>query len=618
MFTTLNTKMSDTKITEVSLFFEVDPAPRTHVSKSMPFVARRIGDVIERVVPEGCDDIPEWVTNPRADSMKFVYSCPVQEVECSYGKGFLAFHGIKHKNADQFGDHVANVMQLLNTESSNPPLKKYKATAKTTIRVPWNPDILADVVTNHDTIAQTMAMCEKASTLGNRRLLSVAVGCSRVALTCRGDEVSAMISKLPDKESANVAASAVRTLLDVYEEHYEELSALYPQQYAPTHMRRSSSVPALGINALRRELPELFVNNYTRECPVLPVMIPTEKAMELQHVQRVILYPKEGPNARYYTAPEGHVVGLKRNRLENRHAFPCLVTCYLLDHMERKGSETYRYYRGDSGATALSTDRPLPKPIQLLAAGSNMSRRKASSFLDALESATNLQIADLPWCPQVARQELWDWTDEDIMSAVSADGMGSRVYRYFEELLGVSIHVIVIRDGKFESLIPDHRREYVWGPPYPLHVVIFETFKKTYGKESSSYYFLQSKYGATFDENNAVVSSIITQKARESVPAPKLPRDVTEQIIDRSGKCRTVYTENGSSVHTFCRPLTAAVRPEPLCFLDSHVRKMNAVKREMGLEPTDLSKRSSGDVLYFPNDASFRHYVSFRSRSAAA
>jgi len=80
---------------------------------------------------------------------------------------------------------------------------------------------------------------------------------------------------------------------------------------------------------------------------------------------------------------------------------------------------------------------------------------------------------------------------------------------------------------------------------------------------------------------------------------------VREQTLDRNGKCAAVTTSDGLLVNTYTRPLAVPVTPEPTCFLDSHVRKMNEAKREMGLPQVDLSKRSNNDVLYFPNDASY-------------
>lgn len=51
----------------------------------------------------------------------------------------------------------------------------------------------------------------------------------------------------------------------------------------------------------------------------------------------------------------------------------------------------------------------------------------------------------------IVRQEMWDKSDRDIVTEIR-HGSGSLVFRYYEEFVGVSIHVVVIRDGNKESL----------------------------------------------------------------------------------------------------------------------------------------------------------------------
>ncbi len=609
----------DIKVTEVSLSFQVTKPPRTYVGKSMPIFVSTIGEDIERVIPLQAE-LPWWVTDPQPNTVRFVYSSSVQDVECSYSlaRSTITFQGIKQKNVDEFNYHINEVLRLLKTEQIGLPATKYKAVAKTDIHVPWDVDVLADIITNNPDIAQTMAMCERTSTLGGRRLFSVVADVGdhrvcRIAITCRDGQVSAMVSKLPDEGASTRVADMLFQLFEVYE---QSLSIL-----------RINAIPRYeivsGIGALREKLPELFVNNYTRECPVLPVMISKEEAERIRHTQRVILYPINSNKGRYYTAPNGYFVGLKRNRLANKDKFPCLVTCYLQDHIERKGSETYKYYNFATMTDIVNSPkkRPLPKSIS----NPNYYRKRASSFVDAVESAAGIKFpSSLPWCPQIAKQELWYWSDDEIMSAVirakaegESSGTGSRLYRYFEELAEVSIHVVTIADGNFEPLVPPHRGKYVWAPPYPFHVVIFETYRTTYGSKTCSYDFLANNNTTLFDEEDSVVSYLISQKGAGAVPPTELPSGVCEQVIDRNGKCSRVTSEDGSHLFTYTRPLGAPVASEPACFLDSHVRKMNATKQDLGLNPVDLSKRSNNDILYFPNNASFVYYVGRKESNSA-
>ena len=597
----------DIRITEASLSFGVTKAPKTYVGREVPYLVNSIGKEVERVIPadEKCP-LPSWMLKQHAESFRFIYSSSMQNIECSYDNkhSVVTLHCVKLKNIEQTKrNHISHIAKILGTQLTKAPvIEKYKAIARICISVPWDTNVLADIIMNNPEISRTMAICEKSSTLGNRKMFTVAVCIGdelcKIALTCKNFFVTAMISKLPDSNSVEFASEALQRLITIYSYNAPLL-----------HVSLHTDAPVSGIGELRKVLPELFVKNYTRECPMLPIMISQSEAERMMHTKRVILYPicEDSGKSRYYTAPDGYFVGLKRNRLENKDEFPYLVTCYVQDHMNRVGSDTNRYYHGEAEfkKDVRTRKRPLPKFIY----DPRYHREKASSFVDAVEHATRTKIEHFPWCPQVVRQELWDSSDEDIMSAIRGHGPGSCVYRYFEELIGVSIHVVVIRDGNFEPLVPRHKGHYVWSTSHPLHIVVFETYRTTYGVPSCSYSFLAIGDTTVFETEDSIVSYLIAQKKSDSVAPPELDDKVCEQVIDRNGKCSLIVTTNGDHIRTYTRPLSVPLMPEPASFLDLHVRKMNAVKMEMGIETIDLSKRSTNYVLYFPNERSFLHYV---------
>ena len=210
------------------------------------------------------------------------------------------------------------------------------------------------------------------------------------------------------------------------------------------------------------------------------------------------------------------------------------------------------------------------------------------------------------------------------MDAIRSGRCGPSTYRYFEELLNVSIHVIVIKNGMFE-LFPapvggaqgtsnkEQKHDYIWGVSYPRHIVIFETVKKTYGETCLSYDFLVKDNNTTlFDGNDPVISSVLSQKREKFIQLPEIG-DVVEQLIDEKGKCRVVVTSDGKWIVTLTRPFKAPIMPDPECFFDSHIRKMNEIKLSIGLPATDLYKRSTDSILYFPNDLSFRYWISVQA-----
>ena len=111
-------------------------------------------------------------------------------------------------------------------------------------------------------------------------------------------------------------------------------------------MRQMQRPMTTGLRSVYPRYEEHFLSSlstiYTRECPILPVMVPSDMAFTLKDA---IFYPKEDAKyGRYYVAPKGYFVGLKQNRLRNKHMFPYLVTCYMSNHMKRPNSDTYNYY----------------------------------------------------------------------------------------------------------------------------------------------------------------------------------------------------------------------------------------------------------------------------------
>ena len=283
--------------------------------------------------------------------------------------------------------------------------------------------------------------------------------------------------------------------------------------------------------------------------------------------------------------------------------------------MLKKGSETYNYYNVGDGATGRKKSkpsRPIPRAISNGLSVVGYARRRAPSFVGAIEASTGTAVdtGSLPWCPQVVRQEMCEAEDDTIMGAIRSGSCGPSVYRYFEELLGVSIHVVAINSGVF-AFFPEAQQSkdtYIWAPPYPRHVVVFETVKRAYGKARYAYDFLAKGSTTMFDGSDPVVSLVTSTKGENSV-RPQEVRDAAEQLIDDRGRCRMVVTRSGERVETLTRPLTVSVMPDPVCFFDSHVYKMNIIRHEMGLDKTHLYKRSTKSLMYFPNDVSFRHWM---------
>jgi hypothetical protein len=610
--------MESTKITEVSVFYSIDTPPKVPIDKLIPFVVDARGHEIERVIAKNelVGDIPGWVLHPKTPNLRLVYATPEQDVECTYyaGKDVLVCRGVRFSNMHALQARVNTLLFLLGTSSS---LNRAMYKACSVVRVPgtWDRDIFANIITNNHEVSQFVAVNEISGTLGTKRSLPMNVlaggSCIRAVVTPlpNPNMISIKLSRLPHPDTAHAVISALHNVLSMYRGAQD------------CDIEDDCSMPLRGIDELRREVPELFTKNYTRECPILPMIVPTSAVQKYVDAgNRVILYPNDDPvHGRYYTGPEGLFVGLKRNRLNNKDIFPYLVTCYMSDHMERPNSETYMYYTGSTGrrrTREYTTYRQVPRSISTM--DNRYSRvgirRSPDSLLVALEKATGQSgiRQNLVWAPHLVKQELWDEEDNVIMDTIRGAGYvsGSLVYRYFEELLHISIHVVVIRNGKFDSLLPRHVEPYIWAPSYPSHVVVFENIKSTYGDMQGSHELLvrRADRSMLLDSNDLIVSLIVENKMRSSV-RPDNVSDAVAQLIDDNGKCRMVQTSTGNVVPTFTRPLSVPVMGQPACFFDDHIQKMNIIKQSIGLQPTDLTKRSTRHVRYFPNNASFKEWM---------
>ena len=371
-----------------------------------------------------------------------------------------------------------------------------------------------------------------------------------------------------------------------------------------------------GIEDLRNEVPDLFVNNYTRECPVLPIIVSPDIARELDaRGARVIYY-----YGKYYVAPEGYFVGLKLNRLNNKHKYTHLVSCYMSDHMRRPNSDTYRYFIDGNVRVKKTSYRPVPRSIYT--SDSAYYRVRVESLVKALEMVTGAEgirgFMEANQSTQVVKQEMWDEEDSNIVAAIKGYNNCdlSLMYRCFEELLRISIHVVVVTNGRFGTLLPRHVEPYIWEPPYPDHIVVFENTRITYGKRHTFYEVLMRKdtKRMLLDVTDDIVGSIISDKLGMSLrPSPCIP-DVVAQLIDDNGKCRAVKTRKNDYIHTFTRPLNLPSMPVPACFFDAHTDKMNQIKSVIGVQPLDRLKTSTKDFKYFPNDRSFREWLSLEER----
>lgn len=634
---------SNVTIVESAIFFKLLHHPKTAIHCSIPLLIDYRGNDVERVVSKSVTNIPDWITDqkPKVRIMKFAYVCPLQTIECTYYAltKILKCSGIRYKNTEIFEkEYSSKLLNILDTsiQADVRTTRQLKAIAKFHITKPWNKYILADIITVHvPRIEYPISVCEQSITLDKRRLFSVAIDSGletyvKTSITCDGSsqEVTVIMSRLPDESTAEKVRIVFNKLFKKYVKEYSKLENIYPVDIAPVPQNIICSGIS-NIKNLRMALPELFTNNYSRECTVLPVMIKEEQVDYVKnHLHRnVIYYPKIGPFGRYYTSPNEHFfVGLKKNRLPNKDIFPYLVTCYRSDHSTKSNSETYKYendyisVQSSVNTRSSRTRKNKPIPRVLMIKGVDYSRKNVDhpSFIRAIETATGIFIDEsvLPDNPQVVKQELWDKSDDHIVNIIndrSISGYGSTTYRYFEELLKISIHVIVTRNNNLDSFIPQHNKPYIWSVDYHEHIIIFENFKTIYGETFCSYDVLVDNCTnrTIFDNEEPIVKLLVTQKCAASIQSDIINIDkVEKQLIDKKGKCRMLLMYDGNNIETLTRPLIVPTIEEPACFLDSHILKLNIAKKEAGLPVIDVLKvRHDESLNYFPNNSSFLYWL---------
>lgn len=633
------------EITEITVLCRLSKHPSIIVDRRCAFAVFESG---ERAIAKSARvcDIPAWVVEPKVFT-RFLYKIskdegilpddkPV-EIECTYQTKSMTLKctGIKSMFVGMFEDAVEEMLRMMGT-SCIEHIKLYKALLEIKVNKPWNINVMADVISNCSEVSRYISVNEAKSTLGAKRMFSVIicvgeeivrgvityVGCQADGnrfLSPKGDSRKdgvciVKLSKLPDPEDAKRVLEGLREVFGIYEEMYDEIAEEYG---VPEEVRKEEVQEEVleGIYALRRVVPGLFVSNYTRECPQLPMLVSEGVAKDVMAKgRRAIQYPKG--DGQWYTAPEGLFVGLKKNRLSNSTEYPYLVTCYASDHMERDNSVTCAYYT-DTHRTLHIKRRPLPRMISLISC--EYCRAKVGKdLIGALEFALGTSVdrnaENLVWAPQLVKQELWDVDNNDIMQAIRGERgflPGSLTFRYFEELLYVSIHVIVINGGIFEPMIPRHEGQYIWSPPYHRHVVLFENKKTTYREGISFYEVLMRKSDRcmVFEDANDVVKYICDQKRESSVPVEDMPEDAVSQVINNEGKCRIVTTSRGD-MEVLTRPMCLPAKDGKSCFFNSNAQKMNEVLKELGLCTTYCKKTSTENTRYFSNDRSFKEWLS--------
>lgn len=391
------------EITEITVLCKLAEHPTIPIDRRCIFAVFEDGE--RAIAKSAINNIPDWVLEPKMVP-KFLYDISKDEgilrnekpieIECKYYRKqmILKCARIKRVCVDMFKDASEEMFRMLGTSCTEHRVL-YKASLDIEVKRKWDCNIMADIITNCSKVSRHMSVNETSSTIGSKRMFPVIIVIGReivkgVIMPDVKSVCKIKLSKLSDPEDAERAFNALKEVFSIYEEVYDKirkLSAIAINFIDEVY--EDKTIVLKGISALREAVPSLFVSNYTRECPLLPMIVSERAARDIiAEGGKAIRYPKE--DGKWYTAQEGLFVGLKKNRLNNRIEYPYLVTCYVSDHIKRINSVTYAYYE-ETQKIFHSKRRPLPRIISMMS--SEYCRTKlGSDIIEALEFALDTKI----------------------------------------------------------------------------------------------------------------------------------------------------------------------------------------------------------------------------------
>lgn len=494
----------------------------------------------------------------------------------------------------------------------------------------WNAVILEDLIINDDALSRVINVTNgvldgdvtEEILHKNRSIVTyISYPSARCIFRYNKETLKVSIASLSIDETAIVVSVAVVTaLLKKYKRNYANAYERYSLKTQRKFKSITSTKSHSKIDELRGRLPELFANNYTRECHNLPLMLDTnEEAEEYRKMGRLVIkYPLDGKYSRWYTSPSDDLyVGLKLNRLSNRHKFKYIINCYTSNHYENPSRETYVYYHGNNGIKRgsatnlitlkiLSPGRQGPLPVAMTVEHNLEGYCRLGTgglFINCIATALDIDAKKFPQLVRkgikngllnVVRQEMWDKTDKEILEGINGDLDGIKYYRLLEEVYGCNILIIEIgHRGKYVISIPSCKGKYLWEPREGKYIVVVKNEKRLYEDHLVSYELVVHGDEKTFGRKDPLVLAIIAFKLAHTIRSD-IEDEVQAQYITEYGKCNVVVTKDGMKKCN-SRPLFKPI-------IDVNVvRGKSMIYNYLG----NIPMASTAKHLYFPNNASF-------------
>lgn len=172
------------------------------------------------------------------------------------------------------------------------------------------------------------------------------------------DIVRIRINKSNSMEMVKKCILIITKLFTLYNTLHEKIVPFY-KKYIPNF----KTIDEVGqeeeeySSTLKDEVPDLFINGYTRKCPASPIIIDEEDIKEYDE-NRVMKFPKtseEGERYNYVCDPDtmgekyknNIYIGLRINTLSNKNKYQWIPCCYSQDQTQGKNTGYTKYFSNE-------------------------------------------------------------------------------------------------------------------------------------------------------------------------------------------------------------------------------------------------------------------------------
>lgn len=269
------------------------------------------------------------------------------------------------------------------------------------------------------------------------------------------------ITRARNSADINIFADQLSKVLELYMSKYDEIYKIY-RKYIPTFESKCVLTSNVTVPEKSSLDPEIFLPNYSRMCPNIPVLSDPSSKSEL-----AIEFPKGSGIFYECTDSVYKYPGVRKNIISNADKYPYVPCCFKVEQTTKPNFLKY-YSEGvveqSEQIRMITTDKPLnpkffgilPESINNLLTSLNIEKAYArhgvsttlNSFLDCVSLATDKQITRATILKNVnltlCLQENPGMTLYDIKTMIENKNVYFDPHRYLrlvEHLLGVNIYL---------------------------------------------------------------------------------------------------------------------------------------------------------------------------------